>query len=58
LSKIILSADAVLPTGHSRAGGNPSVFELKSRLRGGDDHFVTKEVVSNKFKLLFFQDGE
>ena len=31
----------VLPTRHSRAGGNPSVFELDSRLRGSDNHFVT-----------------
>jgi hypothetical protein len=31
----------VLPTRHSRAGGNPGVFELDSRLRGNDNHFVT-----------------
>ena len=26
---------------HSRAGGNPGVFELDSRLRGSDIHFAT-----------------
>jgi hypothetical protein len=25
---------------HSRAGGNPGGFELDSRLRGSDNHFV------------------
>ena len=31
----------MVPTRHSRAGGNQGIFELVSRLRGSDIHYVT-----------------
>ena len=34
-----LKLNSIIRVGHSRAGGNPGVFELNSRLRGSDNHF-------------------